>query len=102
MAVMDSILEEELERLETLKKQYMAKIAKMPQGSISIKIKRGGKYVYLAYRDGKNIRTDYIGRLGSPKANEITNRIEQRRKMTSELKAINNDIKQLRKMLNVR
>lgn len=101
MAVMDSILAEELNRLESLRMRYVAEIASIPVGTIAIKIKRGRKFAYRAYRDSDRVRTDYIGAAESAKANEAIAASERRRKAVAELKAIDADINRLRKMLNV-
>jgi hypothetical protein len=101
MAVMNSILEGELKRLESLRAHYVAEIARIPPGTISIKIKRDKKFAYRAYRDCTKVKTDYIGAAESSRAIEAIAAAKLRKKAVLELKTIDADINKLRKMLDV-
>jgi len=97
---MDSILAEELNRLKSLRMRYVAEIASIPAGTISIKIKRGRKFAYRAYRDKDQVKTDYIGAAESDEAKKAIAASERRKIAVAELKAIDADIDRLEKMLN--
>jgi len=53
MKILNGILQEELERLNKLGKNYELAIAKLPKGSLIKKNIRGYIYYYLNYRQGE-------------------------------------------------
>jgi hypothetical protein len=56
LAVFDSVLREELQRLKALRARYVSQLAEIPSGSIVIKLKGGHSYAYRAYRKGHKAR----------------------------------------------
>ena len=101
MAVIDSVLEEELARLRALRERYAAEHAALPHGSVVIKIKSGHRYAYRAFREGRRVVTDYVGPEGSPQARQLAATLEKQRKIAGEIKALDADTARLRKMINV-
>ncbi len=97
MAIMESVLKEELERLLNMEKAYIEKINSLPKGSIKIKNVSGKKYVYLLYRDGAFVKTKYIN--ANIDLSELIEKINQRKKLKAELLEIRKDIKLLRKVV---
>jgi len=100
MAVVDSILDEELQRLAKLQRKYQLAMLKLPSGSISIKVKSGRRYAYRAFRDGSRVITLYIGPVDSAEVAKLMDEVKQRRAAVKEIKAIERDIVRIRKMLN--
>ena len=99
MAVMDSVLAEELDRLEALRAKFAAEVEALPAGTIVTKRKRGRPYAYRAYREGKRVRTDYIGPIDGEAAAKAVRLADQRKTLAGELKAIDADIERIKKML---
>lgn len=60
MAVLDEILEEEYVRSYRLLEHMEAELVTLPKGSLRTRILKGHEYHYLNYRDGKQVKSDYI------------------------------------------
>ena len=96
MAYMLAILDEEYERLASKQKFYETALAKLPHGSIQVKIINNKKYNYLCYREGKKVVTQYI----SPENIEhLQEQLCQYRQAKAALKNIHKNLKILKKVL---
>ncbi len=102
MSPIKAILKEELQRLEQLCNKYREEINKLPQGSISEKIRKGNSYVYLAFRKNGKVRFEYIGNVQSDKAKEIIKQVEERRRYEKLMKQAQKNLKELQKLLHER
>ena len=102
MAVIDSVLREELQRLKALRARYASQLADLPSGSVVMKIKRGHKYAYLAYRKGRKVFTDYVGPEASPKVRQMVALLQKRRKILGDIRALDADSARLQKMINAK
>jgi len=102
MAIVDSILKEELSRLKALRARYSAQHASLLSGSVVLKKKGARLYAYRAYRDGRRVVTAYLGPQASPKAKEFAAILSKRHKIAKEIKAIDANAKRLQKMIRVR
>ena len=85
---------EEIERLENLLKFYQDEISKLPKGYISIKNINGHKYCYQSYREGKKVKTVYIGDESSEQLNEIRLKIDERKKLDELYKQTKKNLKE--------
>jgi len=63
MKILNSMLSEELDRLNKLSKNYEKQIAKLPKGSLIKKNIKGNIYYYFNYRQEKKKIFKYIGKL---------------------------------------
>ena len=79
MSVVVDVIQEESERLRSLIRLYDDKIAELPKGSLSEKVRGNRLYYYLAYRVGSSVKFDYIGPQNSEKVKDIREQFEQRR-----------------------
>ena len=102
MAVIDSILKEEIQRLKALRARYATQLAEIPNGTVVIKTKSGHRYAYRAYRKGRRVVTDYLGPEASPNVRHIAALVQKRRKILGEIKALDADSARLQKMINAR
>jgi hypothetical protein len=102
LAVFDSVLREELQRLKTLRARYASQLAEIPAGSVVIKLKGGHKYAYRAYRKGSKVVTDYVGPEESPRAKQAIALLHKRRKILKDIRAIEADSARLQKMINAK
>lgn len=98
---LQSVLKEELRRLERLCHKYRAKIAKFPKGSISDKDRSGRPYAYLAYRDNGRIVFKYLGGARTEKVMKIREKIKSRKRFESLLKKAQGNLKELKRALHV-
>lgn len=99
MKILNGVLNEELDRLNKLKKNYEKQIAKLPKGSLIRKNIKGNIYYYLNYRQEKKKIFKYIGKLSGKELENLLDKIEERRKLEKLNKQVKKDIKKLEKMI---
>jgi len=99
MKILNSVLNEELDRLNKLKKNYEKQIAKLPKGCLIKKNIKGNIYYYLNYRQEKKKIFEYIGKLAGKELKNLSDKIEERRKLEKLNKQVKKDIKKLEKMI---
>ena len=99
MSIISNILEEEYERLLILQKQYRLELNKYPKGAISKRMRSGNYYLYLIYRKKEKVITDYIGKIGSEKAQKVLQMVNDRKILQAKLKNIENDLTELKRAL---
>jgi hypothetical protein len=99
MAVIFHVMKEEFERLQETEIAYSKAIASMPRGTPRIQLRRNKNYLYLEYRDGDRIVHDYIGPQESDKADDILEKVAQRRRYEKLLKETRSALKDVRKVL---
>ncbi len=99
MKILNSVLNEELDRLNKLKKNYEKQIAKLPKGSLIRKNIKGNIYYYLNYRQEKKKIFKYLGKLPGKELENLLDKIEERRKLEKLNKQVKKDIKKLEKMI---
>ena len=99
MSIIKGILEEELKRLEELAVFYEKKISEFPRGSISLKVRRGQRYIYLAYREDKKVKFEYVGKEVPEVRNTLDARLRQRKEYQAKLRQVKENIKELRRTL---
>ncbi len=75
MGVLQGIIKEEQERLESLIALYDSRLSGLPKGSLRIK----GSYVYQKSREGSKTPTVYVGKVDSDRVREVSAQIEERR-----------------------
>ena len=99
MKILNGVLNEELDRLNKLKKNYEKQITKLPKGSLIRKNIKGSIYYYLNYRQEKKKIFKYIGKLPGKELENLLDKIEERRKLEKLNKQAKKDIKKLEKMI---
>ena len=99
MKILNGVLNEELDRLNQLKKNYEIQIVKLPKGSLIRKNIKGNIYYYLNYRQGKKKIFKYIGKLPNKELENLLDKIEERRKLEKLNNQVKKDIKKLEKMI---
>jgi len=99
MKILNSVLNEELDRLNKLKRNYEKQIAKLPKGSLIRKNIKGNIYYYLNYRQEKKNIFRYIGKLSGKELENLLDKIEERRKLEKLNKQVKKNIKKLEKMV---
>jgi len=102
MNVIKHILHEELDRLKSLAQDYKKKIEELPKGSLSRKLRNGKAYIYLAYRKKGKVVFKYIGKESSESAKNAKLNYDQRLRYIKNLRQIEKDIKELKRIINGR
>ena len=103
MAVIDSILKEEIARwLVASCALCWQKMQPSPRELSSSRKRNGRQYAYRAYREGSRVVTLYVGPASSPKVKKLSASLSQRRKIHAEIKAVDASAARLKKMLSVR
>ena len=99
MSIVSGILEEELKRLDNLQSKYSANLASLPKGALR-KRKIGQKvYLYLIFRKGGHVVTDYLCQEGTPEAARFEKQDAKRRELKSKMKKVKEDLAEIRKCL---
>lgn len=93
--LIQSVVQNEADRNESMIRQYEALIEELPRGSL---ICRKNEYYYLKYREGGKIHDEYIGK--DPKViADIRDKLEQRKHYTQMLAALKQEQKAIQKIL---
>ncbi|OPY61673.1 MAG: hypothetical protein A4E56_01908 [Pelotomaculum sp. PtaU1.Bin065] len=92
------VLEEEFERLKSMEKGYLEKLALLPKGSIRTRVLKGRTYRYLVYRSGGRVINKYL-KLSKEELDELEFQIAQRQKFEKALRDICQDCRILEKVL---
>lgn len=99
MSVLLSVLQEELETAERLERQYLQKIAALPQGSFIVRQVRKRRYGYLTLREARRVVQKYLGSLNDQKIEAFREEMKRRRRYREQLKSVREQIKILKKAL---
>jgi len=62
MSVIQDVIKEEYNRLNSLLDMYDRKISECVKGSLSVKKRGGHSYYYLAYRENQKVKFVYVGK----------------------------------------
>lgn len=84
--------------MSLLKKSYEEQLSDLPKGTIRLRQKGDRTYYYLAYRRGKKVVTDYIGK----SENDITlikEQLEKRKHIEDMIKELNKELNLIKKVL---
>lgn len=102
MDMVQSVLQEQLEYALESERRYKEAIEELPRGSLSKKKINDHYYYYLVYRDGGKVKSEYLGKLFDEEIEEYRKKIEKRRLYQEILKNLSDEIKYLKKVLNVK
>ena len=100
MEIFDGIVEEELNRLKSLKRQYELELKGYIKGCLIEKNIKGHIYYYLNYRDNKKKVFKYLGKLSEDEVSDIKKKIEKRRNIKKLYIQVKQNIKRLEKISN--
>lgn len=92
MAVLDEILEEEYARSSRLVSHMEYELVTLPKGSLRARNIKGYEYYYLNYRDGKQVKSDYVP---AKDVDELRNKIERRKSLVAAIREQKQSQKQI-------
>ena len=99
MSVFEDVLKEELERAKSHIDSYEEILSHLQKGYLS-KMKISGRmFVYLKWREGKTIKSKYIGVEGSPQEIEARNNYFERKRIESNLRAAKEEARKIERAL---
>lgn len=78
-------------------KEYESELLKLPKGKLTVKKINSHAYIYLKYRNGKKVITEYIGKDNYDKS-ELNSKLEKRKHIENMLKQLKSERKQLEKL----
>lgn len=100
MSILENVLKEELERVESHISSYEEMLLDMPKGYISIVKISGKHFAYLKWREGNKIKSKYIGLEGSEEELAARGVYFERKRIEANLKKSKEEEKKLRKVLS--
>lgn len=89
---------EEYIKIEKLLKQLKSSISKYPKGAIRKRNIKGKEYFYLQYREGKQVKSDYIQ---ADKVSDISKRIEERKRTEEKIRLLQTKAENYAKTLGI-
>jgi len=102
MNIIKGILKEELENSFKIKERFLISLNELPQGSLRKKKIEGYEYYYLKYREGPKVKTKYLGKLSKEQLKEYKEIKDQKQKYKNSIKELNQQIKYLQRIINVK
>jgi len=100
MSVFEEVLKEELERAKSHIDSYEEILSHLQKGYLS-KMKISGKtFVYIKWRDGKTIKSKYIGVEGSPEEEEAKKVYLERKRIEKNLRASKEEVRKIERALS--
>ena len=100
MEIFNGVIEEELYRLRSLKRQYEHELSGYIKGCLIKKKIKGHIYYYLNYRDNKKKVFKYLGKLSEDEVSDIKKKIEKRRSIKKLYIQVKKNIRRLEKISN--
>jgi hypothetical protein len=99
MSAIETMLQNEYMRLYRTVTRLREECLQRPKGSLAVKKRGNGSYMYLVKRESGKVVTEYIGKAGAWKAKGVEAKIVERRRYETELKEAEGQISKLRKMM---
>lgn len=93
MSILFGVMEEEQERLQKAMRLYAERLEKLPKGSLRLRRRGDRTYVYLQYRDGKQVRTRYVGIDGSAAVKALQKQLLERKSVQGFLRSAKTDLR---------
>lgn len=96
MAILESVLKEELGRMRRMSSAYSEEIALLPKGSI-VKKRIGNKdYSYLQFRSGEKVVSKYIKEAN---VDEVRSKIDRRKNLEQAIRYMKKDMATIERVL---
>ena len=96
MSMLGDVMREEHERALRVRSAMQGELEKLPKGYISKKQIRGKSAYYLQWREKDKVKSRYIPIAELP---EIKKQVERRKQLEQSIRAVNENIKRIEKVL---
>ena len=100
MSVLNSVLLEEIERLERNISEYQKILSSLPRGSIFIRKIGGSSYAYRKRKENGKIVSEYLGNIDSDETKRQIELSEEYKRIKSNIKIANEELIKIRKVLH--
>ncbi len=97
--VIRSVLEEELERNNRMKKRYEDELQELPKGSIQLREIGKQEYYYLKFREENEVVSKYLGNKNNTIIDTLEEQIKKRKYLEGVIRDLNQEEKEIRKAL---
>lgn len=94
MRILKGILNESREYYLNLEREILARLAKLPKGSVKKRKLHGRYYYYLQNRAGKKVVHQYLGR---SEPDDLIEKIKKRKMLQRELREVKSTLRLLNK-----
>ncbi len=93
------VLRAERNRLDDVAAKLAARIERLPKGSFSVKRRWNQQYVYLAHREGENVRFDYVGKVGLDRVEQLRGQLTERNRLLGEFKTCRQELTEIGRLI---
>lgn len=97
--IVKGILQEELDRVRSLKGKYEQKLKDYPPGYLLKRRVGKREYYYLSFREGDRIRQRYLGSLSLDELKAYRHKIEDKKALRGQLAEVKQNIRYLERLL---
>lgn len=101
MSVLEGVLREELERLESNLLAFKEKLAKLPRGTIYISKVYNSSFVYRKRKEHGKVISEYIGSINESRSKEAIEQAKDYKRLKSMISQGNKELDKLRKAVKV-
>jgi hypothetical protein len=102
MDVIKDMLREELDNSLRIRERYIEELDKIPKGCLRTKVISGHEYLYRVYRQGYKVKVSYVGKPSAAHIEKHQKNLELRKTYKESIKKLDQQIRYLRKVINVR
>jgi hypothetical protein len=102
MNAIQGVLHEELENSIRIKKRYLDALSQIKKGCLRKKTVNDKEYFYLVYREGAKVKYSYLGKLSEQQIKEHRENQKRRKEYQDSVRKLNQQIKYLKRVVNVR
>ncbi len=99
MSAIELMMQTEYIRLSRTVARLKEECQQRPRGSLALKKRGNGSYIYLVKREGGRVVTEYIGKAGTWKVKGVEAKILERHRYEAELKEAEDQMFRLIKMM---
>lgn len=96
MSVIDEVLAEEHARSLRISNALKRELAELPRGSIRKRVIKGRTYYYLQYREGYQVKSDYVRR---DEVEALRARLKRRKEVVASLREQQSTRKRIERVL---
>lgn len=96
MAILDEVLNEELDRLQRIRAAMLKELELLPKGYISMKSIHGKQYPYLQKREGAKVVSQSVA---GDELESLEQKIAQRKQLQASLREVEGNIKKLERVI---
>ena len=92
MSVLEGVLLEEKNRLESIVLEYKKMLDKLPNGAVYIRKMNNSSFVYRRRRQGGKIISEYLGSINEARAKEAIENYNERKRIKSNLRIAKSEL----------